>query len=119
HGNPSHLHSWHATVPTLQELGDVCALDMPGFGRSQTGRDVSLDRLADAALAVADAVGFRQLIPVGNSFGGGVAQTLAARHPERVRAVVLVATIGTPANPAIRGAFLPLAEQVMSLGAHA
>src|SRR5581483_1278654 len=39
HGNPSHLGSWHLTVPALQQLGDVCAIDMPGFGRSQTPKD--------------------------------------------------------------------------------
>jgi pimeloyl-ACP methyl ester carboxylesterase len=120
HGNPSHLGSWHKTVPALRELGDVCALDLPGFGRSQTpgDRSMSLDRLSDAALAVADAVGFGKFIAVGNSFGGAVAQTLAAQHPERVRALVLLATIGTPANPVIRATFLPFAEPISSFVAH-
>ncbi|MBK7864209.1 MAG: alpha/beta hydrolase [Archangiaceae bacterium] len=120
HGNPSHLGHWHAMVPMLRELGDVCAIDMPGFGRSQTPGDkvMSLDRLADASLAIADAVGFEKLVPVGNSFGGGVAQTLAARYPDRVKAVVLVATIGTPANPTIKATFLPFAEPVSSFVAH-
>jgi 2-hydroxymuconate-semialdehyde hydrolase len=120
HGNPSHLGSWHLTIPALQQLGDVCAIDMPGFGRSQTPKDrvMSLDRLAEASLAVADAVGFDRFIPVGNSFGGGVGQTLAARFPERVRALLLVATIGTPANPTIRATFIPFAEPVSSFVAH-
>jgi len=120
HGNPSHLGSWHLTVPALQQLGDVCAIDMPGFGRSQTPKDrvLSLDRLAEASLAIADAVGFDRFIPVGNSFGGGVAQTLAARYPDRVRALLLVATIGTPANPTIRATFIPFAEPVSSFVAH-
>ncbi len=120
HGNPSHLGHWHATVPALRELGDVCAIDLPGFGRSQTpgGGVMSLDRLSDGALAIADAVGFTQFIPVGNSFGGGVAQTLAARHPERIRALILLATIGTPANPTIRLTQIPFAEPVSSFVAH-
>src|SRR4051812_6202827 len=48
HGNPAHLGQWSQTVPALLEWGDVCAIDLPGFGRSQTPRDkvMSLDRLA-------------------------------------------------------------------------
>ena len=120
HGNPSHLGSWHATIPALRQLGAVCAIDMPGFGRSQTPGDrvLSLDRLADAAVAIADFVGFKRFIPVGNSFGGGVAQTIAARHPDRVAAVILIATIGTPANPTIKRTQLPFAEPISSLVAH-
>jgi pimeloyl-ACP methyl ester carboxylesterase len=120
HGNPSHLGAWHKTVPALRELGDVCALDLPGFGRSQTpgDRSMSLDRLADAALAVADSVGFTRFIAVGNSFGGAVSQTLAARHPDRVAALILLASIGTPANPTVRAAFLPFAETISALVAH-
>ena len=120
HGNPSHLNSWHLTVPALLPYGSVCVMDLPGFGRSQTPAHgvMSLDKMADATLAVADAVGFDKPVIVGNSFGGAVAQTYAARHPTRVTALVLLATIGTPANPVIAMTRIPFAEAVSSFVAH-
>lgn len=47
---------------------------------------------ADDVLAVADAAGVDQLDLVGTSLGGKVALVAAARHPERVRRVVLLAS---------------------------
>lgn len=114
HGNPAHLDYWHPTVPFLRTLGDVVVFDLPGFGRSQTPRDgvLSLDRLADAALAVADEAAFEDFIAVGHSHGGAVAQTLAARVPSRVGGAVLLATMGTPAHGSMRLAMMPGAEAV-------
>lgn len=49
------------------------------------------DMAADV-LAVADELDLDRFVLVGLSMGGGVAQTLAIAHPERVRALALVST---------------------------
>jgi pimeloyl-ACP methyl ester carboxylesterase len=64
--------------------------DTPGFGFSPApaGRP-TLVEYADALVAVLDAAGARDAVVVGHHTGAGLAALLAARHPDRVRCVVL------------------------------
>jgi pimeloyl-ACP methyl ester carboxylesterase len=112
HGNPGSLSDWQHVVAELSAVADVAAIDLPGFGqspRSSLDPDcMSLARLAEHAVAVADALDWRQpFFIVGHSHGGGVAQAAAARHPERVAGVVLVATLGGAVHPSYRLLALP------------
>ncbi|MFF2535464.1 alpha/beta fold hydrolase [Streptomyces cyaneofuscatus] len=71
----------------------VVGVDYPGAGdspRSLTPLDV--DTLADELVAAADAEGVGRFAVSGYSLGGPVAIRVAARHPERVDALVLSAT---------------------------
>jgi 3-oxoadipate enol-lactonase len=51
-----------------------------------------LEDCADDVIAVGDALGIEQVIPVGYSMGGAVAQLVAHRHPTRVAGGILCAT---------------------------
>ncbi|QHC57502.1 alpha/beta hydrolase [Rathayibacter sp. VKM Ac-2760] len=60
---------------------------------SPPGRpDYTAADLADDAIAVLDAVGVRSATLAGLSMGGGLAQSIAAHHPDRVDALVLLST---------------------------
>lgn len=109
HGNPSHLDDWSQTVPALKSLGSVVAYDQVGFGKSARlhGCEPTLDACADVALALADTLGWTRFVVLGQSHGGMVAHTLAARFPSRIQAVVLLGTGGTPAHPSYRLLALP------------
>lgn len=117
HGNPGSLEDWAELLPSLRELADFAAIDLPGFGQSPKGRGaLTLTRLSDVALAVADALGWHEpFFVVGHSHGGGVAQMLAARHPERVAGLGLLATLGHPAHGSYRLLALPGATSVARL----
>ncbi len=65
----------------------------PAGAPDYTGADLELD-----ALRVLDALGIDRAHLVGMSMGGAIAQGLAARHPERVRTVTLVATTAAGAR---------------------
>ena len=108
HGNPSNLSEWAQTVEALQALGDVVALDMPGFGRSEplVGAAPTLNAFADIIAALIHQLGWVDANFVGQSHGGLVCHTLAARHPGLVRSVVFLGTGGTPAHLSYR--LLPL-----------
>jgi len=52
----------------------------------------TIEQWADDAIAVMDAVGVEKVALIGDTEGGPMAATLAASHPERVEALVLVNT---------------------------
>jgi pimeloyl-ACP methyl ester carboxylesterase len=117
HGNPGRLEDWQELWPSISSTADVVAIDLPGFGSSSRPDPspgcLRLERLAEHALAVADALSWREPIYwVGHSHGGGVAQLVAARSPERVAGLVLVGTLGTPAHPSYRLLATPGAESL-------
>ncbi|MGY0063470.1 alpha/beta fold hydrolase [Streptomyces sp. LZ34] len=81
--------------PVLEALAarhTVVGIDYPGSGdtpRSTT--PLSVDDLADQLIAAADAESLDRFAVSGFSLGGPVAIRAAARHPERVTALVLTA----------------------------
>jgi pimeloyl-ACP methyl ester carboxylesterase len=88
HGLASQRRFWNLVAPYLTRL-PVLALDQRGHGgsdRPADGYDV-LTVAGDLAPAL-DAVGWSRAVLVGHSWGAAVAATFAARHPERVLAVV-------------------------------
>jgi pimeloyl-ACP methyl ester carboxylesterase len=112
HGNPGSLSDWQAVVAELSAVADVAAIDLPGFGQSPRSSldpdSMSLARLAEHAMAVADALDWREpFFIVGHSHGGGVAQAAAVRYPDRIAGVVLVATLGGAVHSNYRLLALP------------
>ena len=84
------LLSFGAFVERLAERFTVIRYDKPGCGLSdRDGIDLSFDGQVAAALAVAGAVGAERFRLFGASQGGQLAVAIAARHPERVEALVL------------------------------
>lgn len=115
HGNPSHMEHFAANIEWLRERGEVALLDLPGFGESPTPHQaLSLDFFAEVAAAYACSLGWLSGVDViGQSHGGAVGQTLAARHPELVRSLILLGTMGYPAHLSMHLARLPAAAFVM------
>jgi pimeloyl-ACP methyl ester carboxylesterase len=75
----------------------VYAPALPGFGGTAGlgGRSVALEDYADWVATFLDSVGVEEkVIVMGHSFGGGVAIELAHDHPDRVRALVLINSVG-------------------------
>ena len=86
---------WRRVMPLLATDRLVATPDLPGFGASPAaGPGFDLDRVADV---LAEALAGEVPAPfdlLGNSLGGAVALTLAARHPQLVRRLVLAAPAG-------------------------
>jgi pimeloyl-ACP methyl ester carboxylesterase/DNA-binding CsgD family transcriptional regulator len=84
------LYAFGNVVDRLAERFTVVRYDKPGCGLSdREGIVLSFEGQVAAALAVADAVGAGRFYLLGASQGGQVAAAIAARYPERVRALVL------------------------------
>jgi pimeloyl-ACP methyl ester carboxylesterase len=71
----------------------VACFDRPGYGAS-LGPAVGFTANAQAVLDDLDARGVQSAVLVGHSWGGGVALRAASMAPDRVRAVVLLASVG-------------------------
>ena len=74
----------------LAERSTTLVCDLPGFGRTPADGAWSTGRVAGAVEEVLDRRGLGRVVLVGHSWGCHVAALLAARHPERVGALVLL-----------------------------
>ncbi|MCC3772593.1 alpha/beta fold hydrolase [Streptomyces sp. UNOC14_S4] len=104
--------TWEPVLRRLDPGQRFVAYDQRGWGDSASvPGPYDLERLADDAQRVVDALGCSRHVLVGHSMGGKVAQMLAARKPEGLAGVVLVA----PAPPAPVG----VTEQIQETVSHA
>jgi pimeloyl-ACP methyl ester carboxylesterase len=87
------LRAWDPLIERLSGFRTI-AFDAPGIGRTGLPAvPLSLPGLGQFATGVLDAVGVRRAHVLGVSFGGLVAQQVAAREPERVDRLVLASTL--------------------------
>jgi 4,5:9,10-diseco-3-hydroxy-5,9,17-trioxoandrosta-1(10),2-diene-4-oate hydrolase len=107
HGLVGSARNWRRNISFLSRDSNVYAIDLFNMGESERvpGLDAGLEATADRLVAYMDAVGLKEADIAGHSHGGAVAMMLAARHPERVRRLILFA----PANP-----FCDLGKQLIS-----
>lgn len=91
------LRLWDALLPHLPAGFRYVRYDKRGHGLSDLGGPVSAAELADDAAALIAHIG-GPVVFVGLSIGGLIAQALAARHPDLLKAVVIsnsAAKLGT------------------------
>ena len=94
HGQPGSGRDWLPLVRELRRRGvPLLVPDRPGYGRTG-GLARGFFENADAMVDLLDRLGIDRVVVAGHSWGGGVAVALAARYPERVSRLVLVAPVG-------------------------
>jgi pimeloyl-ACP methyl ester carboxylesterase len=90
HGYPDTLQVWARCASRLASTHAVLALDWPGMGESEAWPGGATPvHMADRLAAVLDACGVRPVTLVAHDMGGPPALEFAARHPERVRRLVV------------------------------
>ena len=70
---------------------------MAALGGDTSSASYTLDDMADDAVGLLDALGLSSAHVVGASLGGMIAQTIAARHPDRVRSLTSIMSTPSPA----------------------
>ncbi|HLM51282.1 MAG TPA: alpha/beta fold hydrolase [Solirubrobacteraceae bacterium] len=98
HGLAGSWQNWLENIPYFAATHHVFALDLPGFGLSETPSEpISIDGYARMLDDFLDAVGLPDEVPltlVGNSMGGFIAAEVAIRYSQRVGRLVLVSAAG-------------------------
>lgn len=107
HGNTAHADWWSFVAPLLAQDYRVAAISMSGMGASDWRETYDFETYADEAHGGAQAAGLYdhgdKPIFIGHSFGGANVFYSATRHPDRMKAAILVDTgFGGP-PPAAEG----------------
>jgi pimeloyl-ACP methyl ester carboxylesterase len=95
---------WSLTHKSYLDIVDIFGLNykayclsMPGFGKGAALKEVwDLDRFASFVLAFMKKLRIHSPILIGHSFGGAVCSSIAASNRIKVRALVLVDSVGVP-----------------------
>ena len=79
---------WDNWLPTLRQRCHIVQIDLPGYGASEAASYAEIDKLIDQLLIELP----ERAIYLGYSLGGMLATTIASRFPERVTALVTMAS---------------------------
>lgn len=99
HGNGGSSEQWKAQLEHFRGRGHrAVAIDLPGFGRSTapSSGDYSLDAMASAIDRAVVASGLDRFVIAAHSYGGAVAASYAATHPEKVEGVIYIDAAAVP-----------------------
>ena len=98
HGFSASLNAWEPWVARLGDRYRIVTLDLPGHGltRAPSGYRPNTIVYADLVDTLARRLRLGPYVVIGNSMGGAVAWEDALRHPDQVRALVLVDAAGWP-----------------------
>jgi aminoacrylate hydrolase len=96
---------WNPNIPAFSEQYQVIVHDHRGTGQSSRSRiRYSVDQMTDDLLGLMDHLKIEKAHLVGHSTGGAIGQTLAARHPARLKSLAIYAS-WTKADPFFRRVF--------------
>lgn len=111
------LHLWDALLPLLPEGLRVIRLDLRGHGGSDSPPPpYAMGALVRDVEALLDHLGIREAVVAGLGLGGMVAQGLAVKRLDQVRALVLM---GTAAKIGHAAHWQALIDQIEATGAEA
>jgi pimeloyl-ACP methyl ester carboxylesterase len=96
HGVPGSVRDFRYLAAQLASHVRLVRVDLPGFGASdpEPRAIATFPGRVETIVALADHLGIGPFGILGHSMGGGTALLAASRHRERVRGLVLLATIG-------------------------
>jgi pimeloyl-ACP methyl ester carboxylesterase len=109
---------WNDVVPLVPTGHRVVVVDLLGYGRSDRplGRPVSIRGHADRMIELLDNLGINYACVVGHDIGGGIAQSMAVRYPQRVSRLLLVNSVAFAEWPTrdvkLARAMLPLTRHL-------
>ena len=95
HGIPTNNLMWRKIIPLLAKRHHVLAPDLLNYGKSDkpNNADVSINAQSHIIVQLMDALGVHRADVVAHDIGGGIAQLIAVKNPERIRKLVLIDSV--------------------------
>jgi len=114
HGYPLNGFHWRSSMARLAPMRRCIAPDLMGLGYTEVAEDVDLSPSAQAAMLIAflDNLEIKEIDIISNDSATGIAQLIAAHHPERIRTLLLTnGDVQTNSPPAKLLPFLDMARR--------
>jgi len=104
HGFPTSGHLWGDVVPLMPAGHRLVVVDLLGYGRSDRpdSREVDVRSHAERVVELLDELRIQRACVVGHGIGGGIAQSLAVRYPQRVSHLCLIDSVAFDRWPTVR-----------------
>lgn len=95
HGMVTYSFIWQDIIPFFLKNFDTICVDLLGCGDSDKpyGVDYSISVQAELLIKILDRLGIEKIHMVSHDIGGGIAQILAVRYPERLWDLVLINSV--------------------------
>ena len=95
HGLSSNSDAWFRNIETLDEDFTCIAIDLPGFGKSyKNAEEFTATHFASIVKEFAEKMKMDKFTLVGHSMGGQTAIKFAAKYPEKLDKLILIAPAG-------------------------
>jgi len=92
HGSGGNSNLWKYQLNDLDGISSKIAVDLPSHAQSDKFSELSLDLYVDVLNVLIDRLKLNEVILAGQSLGGAVIQSYYFKYPEKVSALVLIAT---------------------------
>jgi pimeloyl-ACP methyl ester carboxylesterase len=120
HAFPLGMVMWEPQARAFASSRQVIRFDARGFGGSPPGDGLlTMERIADDAVALLDHLGVSRAAVCGLSMGGYAAFAMVRRHPDRLKALVLADTRAGADGATARAARAAQADKVRKEGSAA
>jgi pimeloyl-ACP methyl ester carboxylesterase len=95
HGGNSHAGPWAKNLRELAQKYTVFVPDLPGFGLSQKmAGDYHIPDLTNFISEFTKSMGLESFYLMGHSLGGAIAASYTVQHPEQVKKLILIDSMG-------------------------
>lgn len=119
HGFPMDHRIWQEQLTALSEVCRVIAVDLKGFGKTRCNEAFTIDSMADELVLFLKGIGAFPCILTGLSMGGYISLSLAARHPDAVKGLVIMSSKSEADAPAGKEARQKMAQLAQEKGSAA
>lgn len=92
HGSGGNSNLWKYQLNDLDGISSKIAVDLPSHAQSDKFSELSFELYVDILNVLIDSLKLKEVVLAGQSLGGAVIQSYYFKYPEKVSALVLIAT---------------------------